>query len=395
VEGEIGEKCPATILRQTENAVLYCDADSGALLSAPFEVGFITDEVSQNLDEAIDFARAFGIRNIELRSVEGLSPYEYTDDLVHKIKQQCDAAGIKICAISAPLFKCDYADREEREAQIRSFEQLVKRAKILGADLLRGFGFWASGVPVDKRAEAYKPILEICKKYSVRLALEYDPSVHASTPEKLEELLSKGELFDEDNKADSGMMQLLVEAYLKSRTRLVVMLHKEDRIVKRGYYLEDDVIVMLDAYRDGGELMWLPSVKYLVGSIADMLSTLTIECEREEFAGEFAVYCNEEDYMDVLAYSVPEGKYRQLLQEEDSQAPYLWMHGKSTVNESESFIYVTFKDSVAYYFRQEEERFTYGTVDYPALVNILGHWMLTQHRELIMKMESEGEEDVL
>lgn len=191
VEGEIGEKCPATILRQTENAVLYCDADSGALLSAPFEVGFITDEVSQNLDEAIDFARAFGIRNIELRSVEGLSPYEYTDDLVQKIKQQCDTAGIKICAISAPLFKCDYADREEREAQIRSFEQLVKRAKILGADLLRGFDFWASGVPVDKRAEAYKPILEICKKYSVRLALEYDPSVHASTPEKLEELLSE------------------------------------------------------------------------------------------------------------------------------------------------------------------------------------------------------------
>jgi len=230
---------------------------------------------------------------------------------------------------------------------------------------------------------------------SIYAGEQIDDAERSRKKEKLEELLSKGELFDEDNKADSGMMQLLVEAYLKSRTRLVVMLHKEDRIVKRGYYLEDDVIVMLDAYRDGGELMWLPSVKYLVGSIADMLSTLTIECEREEFAGEFAVYCNEEDYMDVLAYSVPEGKYRQLLQEEDSQAPYLWMHGKSTVNESESFIYVTFKDSVAYYFRQEEERFTYGTVDYPALVNILGHWMLTQHRELIMKMESEGEEDVL
>ena len=33
VEGEISEKCPATILRQKDNAVLYCDADSSALLS--------------------------------------------------------------------------------------------------------------------------------------------------------------------------------------------------------------------------------------------------------------------------------------------------------------------------------------------------------------------------
>ncbi len=33
VEGEISEKCPATILRQKDNAILYCDADSSALLS--------------------------------------------------------------------------------------------------------------------------------------------------------------------------------------------------------------------------------------------------------------------------------------------------------------------------------------------------------------------------
>jgi len=33
VESEISEKCPATILRQKDNAVLYCDADSSALLS--------------------------------------------------------------------------------------------------------------------------------------------------------------------------------------------------------------------------------------------------------------------------------------------------------------------------------------------------------------------------
>ena len=33
VEGEISEACPATILRNKDNAVMYCDADSSALLS--------------------------------------------------------------------------------------------------------------------------------------------------------------------------------------------------------------------------------------------------------------------------------------------------------------------------------------------------------------------------
>jgi len=32
VTGEISEKCPATVLRISDNSILYCDADSAALL---------------------------------------------------------------------------------------------------------------------------------------------------------------------------------------------------------------------------------------------------------------------------------------------------------------------------------------------------------------------------
>ena len=33
VEGEISEECPATILRQKDGAIMYCDKDSSSLLS--------------------------------------------------------------------------------------------------------------------------------------------------------------------------------------------------------------------------------------------------------------------------------------------------------------------------------------------------------------------------
>ena len=32
VNGEIGEACPATVMRVSDNCTLYCDADSSALL---------------------------------------------------------------------------------------------------------------------------------------------------------------------------------------------------------------------------------------------------------------------------------------------------------------------------------------------------------------------------
>ena len=225
---------------------------------------------------------------------------------------------------------------------------------------------------------------------------QVEESEQSRQKEKLEEALSKiGEVNEADDEEDDSesMSQMLVETYLKSRTRLVIELQKKDCIVKRGYYFIDDVIVMLDAYRDGGELMWLPSMMYLNGSLADMIEDIAIDCENEEFEGNFSEYCDEKNCLDLLAKKVPEGKYHQLLQEVNTDTLCLWMKGENSLNESKCFIYVIFKEKSAYYFRMEEDSFYYGTANRPTIVNIMGNWMLWQHRDLILKMQREAEED--
>ena len=75
---------------------------------------------------------------------------------------------------------------------------------------------------------------------------------------------------DRDGDEDGStvcMPHLMVETYLRSPVRVITEFHKQDRIVRRGYYFEDDLIVMLNAYRDGGEFMWLPSITYLMLSV--------------------------------------------------------------------------------------------------------------------------------
>lgn len=170
-----------------------------------FRVGVITDEVSQSLSCAIEFCKSFGLCALELRSVDGVSPFEWTEEQVRGMKELCDENGMQVVAISAPLFKCEIGDKEAVAKHVASFERLCGFAKLLGAKLIRGFDFWECGASLEERAKEYAPIIALCEKYDVICALEYDPSVHSSDPVKLAEMVHAinhkriGALYDPGN----------------------------------------------------------------------------------------------------------------------------------------------------------------------------------------------------
>lgn len=171
----------------------------------PFKLGVITDEVSQDIFEAAEFAKKHGLDTLEIRSVNDHSPYLLTDEDVAQIKKAAADNSLEVVAISSPLFKCDFDDENARKEQIEGFKYCVKIAKELGAKLIRGFDFWNAGVSVEDRAAAYAPIIEICEKEDVYCAIEFDPSVHSSTPRLTAELVKAinhpriGALYDPGN----------------------------------------------------------------------------------------------------------------------------------------------------------------------------------------------------
>ena len=157
----------------------------------PFKLGVITDEVSQDIFEAAEFAKRHGLDSLEIRSVNNHSPYEITDDDVAEIKKAATENGLEIAAISSPLFKCDFNDESARNEHIEGFKKCVKIAKELGATMIRGFDFWATGISLEERAKAYKPIAEICEKENITCVIEFDPSVHSSTAALTAKLVNK------------------------------------------------------------------------------------------------------------------------------------------------------------------------------------------------------------
>lgn len=158
-------------------------------MAYPFKLGVITDEISQNIFEAAEFAVRHELDCLEVRSVNGHGPFEYTEEDIEDIISVSSAYALPICAISSPLFKCAFSDRDAVKAHLHKFETCAVNAKRIGAELIRGFDFWDSGVPLEARVAVYDGIAGICEQYGVVCVIESDPSVHSNTPHKLVPLI--------------------------------------------------------------------------------------------------------------------------------------------------------------------------------------------------------------
>lgn len=69
-------------------------------------LGVITDEVSDDFQEALDWIRSEGLKYAELRMIDGKNISHLNDDEVMRVKEQLDKRGLRVSAIASPIFKC-------------------------------------------------------------------------------------------------------------------------------------------------------------------------------------------------------------------------------------------------------------------------------------------------
>lgn len=147
-----------------------------------FKLGIITDELSQNLDEALAFSKKMGLECFELRSAWDRAPFTFTHEDWQTVKALADKYSLPCLSVSSPLFKCDYFDKETVEAQIRDFEKMAEEASAIGVKMVRTFDFFKDArVTLDMVREAYQPVIEIANKYGITLMIEPEPTANSST----------------------------------------------------------------------------------------------------------------------------------------------------------------------------------------------------------------------
>ena len=150
-----------------------------------FQLGVITDEVSQNFEFALQFAKRHDLDCVELRSAWGKGPFEFTKEDIFAIGSLLKQYHMPVVAVSSPFYKCDYFDETEKKAHLAGLERTVQYAKLLGAPFIRCFDFFRDErVTLKMIKEAYRAPIRLCEQEGCTLLIESEPTTNACDCEK-------------------------------------------------------------------------------------------------------------------------------------------------------------------------------------------------------------------
>ena len=168
------------------------------------KLAFITDEATQDLSEAIAFAKEHGLQGVELRSVADTPIDRIDHDTLRTYKKMLDEAGLTVCNLASSFFKCLPS---QAEPEYDKLLRLCDAADILDCDTIRGFVFFAEGEPkiTAEMVSLFAPAVEILRRRGKTLLLEADPSVNTTNHAALAAFLDRlncpevGAIYDPGN----------------------------------------------------------------------------------------------------------------------------------------------------------------------------------------------------
>lgn len=170
-------------------------------------LGVITDEVSGNLVEALDWMKAEGLHYAEIRMVDGVNISNVNDEQAKRIVRETEQRGIAVSAVSSPLFKCaldpsrevasgDTFGQEEEsvEEHFRKLARTIDIAKQLNTRNIRIFSFWREKEPARYEVEIaahLRRAAAVAEKEGMLLLLENEMSCNGGTAAEVARLVRR------------------------------------------------------------------------------------------------------------------------------------------------------------------------------------------------------------
>ena len=158
-------------------------APLAAMDLSKFHLGVTTDEIDEDALTAVKFLREFHLNWAEVRSVWGKYNTEQPVEKIQELRKIFDEYQIKLSILGTSFFKINLpAETTEGQAildkQWEMLDRAIVRAKIMGTDQLRVFGFtYKTGSEPDKANypriyELLRHAAQKAKTQGIRLAME-------------------------------------------------------------------------------------------------------------------------------------------------------------------------------------------------------------------------------
>lgn len=170
-------------------------------------LGVLTDEVSTDLTEALNWIAEQGLAHVELRVINGRNIADLEDHEVHDVREMVESRGLYVSALASPLFKCKldpsraaatgdtFGQQEESvDAHFRKLDRMIEIALLLGTRRIRVFSFWREAQPelyLDEIAAHLGRAAGIARQAGVVLLLENEPSCNAGFAGEVAEIVGR------------------------------------------------------------------------------------------------------------------------------------------------------------------------------------------------------------
>lgn len=125
----------------------------------------ITDEISEDLAHALQVCSDLGIRDVELRSIDGTSIVDHSPEKIREIKAMLDDGGFSVCNIASPFLKTHIGEEHVPTGNVHSAKELTREehwdvlkrsleiAHLLDSPIVRAFSFWRVADPESVRED--------------------------------------------------------------------------------------------------------------------------------------------------------------------------------------------------------------------------------------------------
>lgn len=168
----------------------------------------ITDEISMDLEHALDVMKEYGCKAAELRGVWDINITELPPDRLEEVRRIVEKSGLAVCGLASPLYKCDLRESAGAEkgpmhqASARPLSEQVDLLRhchqlgdMFGTNCIRVFAFWRIGELTDELLEEIAVALADGVKYAedngLVLLMENEAACQVGTGAELGRLLAR------------------------------------------------------------------------------------------------------------------------------------------------------------------------------------------------------------
>jgi sugar phosphate isomerase/epimerase len=162
-----------------------------------FKLGIITDEVSQDFEQALVWAKGFGLHWVELRFLWNKYVVDLPPDDVKRAKDLLEKYQMKVSVVDSPYFKTLLPGTQSRFSEAKTdplqsdfarqdaiLERTIARAKDFGTDKVRIFAFLRVADPqsvFERIAKELDRSAVVAKGAGIRLLLENEFTCNVAT----------------------------------------------------------------------------------------------------------------------------------------------------------------------------------------------------------------------